>query len=386
MVTPNGILSEYGTTIFSVMSALAVEHGAINLGQGFPDQDGPEDLRRLAAEAIIAGPNQYPLMPGVAELRQAVAAHNRRFYGLEVDWQTEVMVASGATEVLAGAFLGLLDPGDEVVMIEPLYDSYLPMVRRAGGVPRLVRLAPPHWTLPRDELAAAFSPRTKMLLLNSPHNPAGKVFDADDLAFLADLVVRHDAVAVCDEVYEHLVFDGRAHRPLMTFPGMRGRCVRIGSAGKTFSMTGWKVGYATGAPDLIAALCKAHQFTTFTTVPALQLAVAAGLGKEDAYFDTLAAEQQAKRDRLAASLARAGFDVLPTAGTYFLTAGFRPLGFDGDDVAFCRHMTIDAGVTAMPVSAFFQGGAVRDYVRFCFCKRDQVLDAAGERLERFFKG
>jgi len=386
MVSPNSILSEYGTTIFSVMSALAVEHGAINLGQGFPDEDGPADIREKAAELVMRGPNQYPLMPGVAELRQAVAAHNARFYGLEVDWQSEVMVASGATEVLAGCFLGLLDAGDEVVMIEPLYDSYLPMVRRAGGVPKLVRIEPPEWKLPREQLAAAFSERTKMILLNSPHNPAGKVFDADDLAFIADLVIQHDAIAVCDEVYEHLVFDGRAHRPLMTLPGMRERCIRIGSAGKTFSMTGWKVGYATGSPDLIAAVCKSHQFTTFTTVPALQLAVAYGLAKDDSYFDGLMAEQQAKRDRLAAAVEKAGFKVLPTEGTYFLTVDFRPLGFDGDDVDFCRHMTTEAKVTAMPVSAFFQKGDVRDFVRFCFCKRDEVLDEAGARMIRFFQG
>ena len=291
----NAILSGYGTTIFTVMSALAQEHGAINLGQGFPDEEGPEDIRRAAADAVMTGPNQYPPMLGVPDLRQAVAEHNLRFYGLEVDWRTEVMVTSGATEALADCFLGLIEPGDEVVLIEPLYDSYLPMVRRAGGVPKLVRIEPPDWTLPRAALKAAFSARTKLIVLNSPHNPAGKVFDADELAFIAGLVRDHDAYAVCDEVYEHLVFDGRAHVPLMTLPGMRDRCLRIGSAGKTFSATGWKVGYVTAAPAALTAVAKAHQFLTFTTPPDLQKATAYGLRRGDDYFDGLAAAPRRSR-------------------------------------------------------------------------------------------
>ncbi len=386
MKPANPILSEYGTTVFTVMSALAVEHGAINLGQGFPDEDGPEDVRRAAAAAVTDGPNQYPPMMGLPELRRAVAEHNGRFYGLDVDWQQEVMVTSGATEALAACFLGLLEPGDEVVLIEPLYDSYLPMVRRAGAVPRLVRMEPPDWALPREALAAAFSARTKLVVVNSPHNPAGKVFDADELAFIAELVLAHDAVAVCDEVYEHLVFDGGAHVPLMTLPGMRGRCLRIGSAGKTFSMTGWKVGYVTAAPALLTAAAKAHQFLTFTTPPHLQTAVAYGLAKEDRYFGALAGAMQAKRDRLAAGLDSCGLDVLPSAGTYFLTVDFRPVGFNGDDVAFCRHITVEAGVTAVPVSAFYQDGDVDHFARFCVCKRDEVLDEAVARLARHFAG
>jgi len=386
MKPANSVLSGYGTTVFTVMSALAVEHGSINLGQGFPDEEGPEDIRRVAAEAVMAGPNQYPPMMGIPELRQAVAARNRRFYGLDVDWQTEVMVTSGATEALGDCFLGLIEPGDEVVLIEPLYDSYLPMVRRAGGVPKLVRVEPPAWTLPRADLERAFSERTKLLVLNSPHNPAEKVFDADELAFIAELLERHDAYAVCDEVYEHLVFDGAAHVPLMTLPGMRERCLRIGSAGKTFSATGWKVGYITAAPALMAAVAKAHQFVTFTTAPNLQKATAYGLGKEDAYFQGLAADQQRKRDRLAAGLAAAGFEVLPSAGTYFLSVDIRSVGFNGDDEAFCRHITTEAGVTAVPVSVFYQEADIDHFARFCFCKQDSLLDEAAHRLQRHFAG
>lgn len=352
--TGNSILAEYGTTVFTVMSALAAEHGAINLGQGFPDTEGPEDIRRVAAEALMAGPNQYPPMLGLPALRQAVAEANRRFYGLEVDWRTEVMVTSGATEALADCFLGLIEPGDEVVLIEPLYDSYLPMVRRAGGVPILVRMEPPDWALPRRALEAVVSNRTRMVVLNSPHNPSGKVFDDDELCFLARLIAEHDMIAVCDEVYEHLVFDGRRHVPLMTLDGMRERTLRIGSAGKTFSATGWKVGYITAAPALLAAVAKAHQFVTFTTPPNLQTAAAFGLRQGDGYFRGLAAGMQAKRDRLAAGLAAAGFAVLPSAGTYFLTVDIRSVGrsvgFAGTDEAFCRHITTEAGVTAVPMA------------------------------------
>ena len=287
-------------------------------------------------------------------MREAVAVHNRRFYGLDVDWPTEVMVTSGATEALADGFLGLIEPGDEVILIEPLYDSYLPMVRRAGGVPKLVRMEPPDWALPRAELEAAFSNKTKLIVVNSPHNPSGKVFDREELVFLAELVEAYDAYALCDEVYEHLVFDGLDHVPLMTLPGMRERCLRIGSAGKTFSATGWKVGYVTGAPALLTAAAKAHQFVTFTTPPNLQAAAAYGLRKPDDYFEALASSQQAKRDRLGAGLKAAGFDVLESQGTYFLTVDIRSAGFNGTDEEFCRHITVEAGVAAVPVSAFYQ--------------------------------
>ena len=377
----NALLSSTGTTVFTVMSALAVQHGAINLGQGFPDYEGPEPVLRAAADALLDHRNQYPPLTGVPELRQAVAEANRRFYGLEIDPLSEVVVTSGATEAITACLMAVLDPGDECVLIEPLYDTYLPVVRMLGAIPKLVRLTPPKWELPRAELAAAFGPRTKAILLNSPMNPAGKVFTAAELAFIADLVQRHGAYAVCDEVYEHLTFDGWSHIPLMTLPGMRERCMRISSAGKTFSLTGWKVGYVTADRSLAPNVAKAHQLLTFTTPPNLQRAVAVGLGMDDAYFAGLSTALQAKRDRLAAGLSALGFGVLPTQGSYFVTADFRPLGFAGDDVAFCRHITEAAKVTAIPVSAFYAGeGAPTHYARFAFCKADAVLDEALGRL------
>jgi N-succinyldiaminopimelate aminotransferase len=268
-------------------------------------------------------------------------------------------------------------------LIEPLYDSYLPIVRLAGGIPKLVRLAPPHWELPRAELAAAFSAKTKAIVLNSPMNPIGKVFSEDELTFIAGLVERYDAYAVCDEVYEHLIFDGHKHMPLMSLPGMRERCLRIGSAGKTFSLTGWKVGYVTAAPALLQAAVKVHQFLTFTTPPNLQRAVAYGLGKDESYFSGLAAELQRKRDFLAAGLKKIGFHVpQPPQGSYFISADFTPFDFNGDDVAFCRFLTADIGVAAIPVSAFFEGNGPATFARFAFCKQDNVLEEALQRLAR----
>jgi len=382
----NQMLSAMGTTVFTVMSALATQHRAINLGQGFPDTDGPADVLQAAADALWDGRNQYPPLTGVPELREAVARANHRFYGLEVNAATEVVVTSGATEAITACLMALLNPGDEVVLIEPLYDTYLPVVRMLGAIPRLVRLTPPKWELPRAELAAAFGPRTKAILLNSPMNPSGKVFTAAELAFIADLLVKHDAYAVCDEVYEHLTYDGWRHIPLMTLPGLRDRCLRVGSAGKTFSLTGWKIGYVTSAPGLSAIVAKAHQNLTFTTPPNLQRAVAVGLGKDDAYFAGLASALAAKRDRLSAGLAGIGFTVLPAMGSYFVTADFSRLGFAGDDVAFCRHITEQAGVTAIPVSAFYEGQAPGHYARFAFCKQDALLDEAVARLARHFQG
>jgi aspartate/methionine/tyrosine aminotransferase len=385
MKTPNALLAATGTTIFTVMSALATRHGAINLGQGFPDTDGPEDVRRAAADALMDGRNQYPPLTGVPELREAVAAHNRRFYGLTPDPATDIVVTSGATEALTACMMALLNPGDEVVVIEPVYDTYLPVIRMLGAVPRIVRLSPPRWELPRAELAAAFGPRTKAIMLNTPMNPTGKVFTAAELAFIADLLARHDAYAICDEVYEHLTFDGWRHMPLMTLPGMAERCLRVGSAGKTFSLTGWKVGYVTAPTVLAALVAKAHQNLTFTTPPNLQRAVAVGLAKDDAYFRALADDLQARRDVLATGLAEIGFGVLPAMGSYFVTADFAPLGFAGDDVAFCRAITEQAGVAAIPVSAFYdQPGAPTHYARFAFCKRPEVLEAALARLRTHF--
>lgn len=385
MKAGNAILSSYGTSVFEVMSQLARANEAVNLGQGFPDGNGPPDVVEVAADYLKNGLNQYPSMLGIPELRQAVARHNKRFYGLDVDWATEVLVTSGGTEALASALLGLIEPGDEVILVEPLYDSYLPIVRRAGGVPKLVRLQPPDWALPREALAAAFSDRTKLILFNTPMNPCSKVFSLDELQFIAGLLLRHDAFAVVDEVYEHLVYDGQKHVPLLTLPGMRDRVVRIGSAGKTFSLTGWKVGYLTAAPSVLVPIVKAHQFITFTTPPNLQKAVAYGLEKEDAYFDGLCAGMEARRDRLAKGLAEVGFEVLHCAGTYFITTDFRPLGFNGDDVAFCKWLTTEAKVACVPVSAFYEGGGISHFARFAFCKDEATIDEAIARLKRHFR-
>ncbi|MCB5944011.1 aminotransferase [Acidocella sp. KAb 2-4] len=383
MKPANTLLAQTGTTIFTVMSALAMQHGAINLGQGFPDTEGPEDVVRAAAAALLDQRNQYPPLTGTPELRQAVAAANARFYGLSIDPDSGVCVTSGATEAITACLMALLNPGDEVVLIEPLYDTYLPVVKLLGAIPRLVRLEPPGWALPRAELAAAFGPKTKLLLLNSPMNPTGKVFTQEELDFIAGLLRQHDAYAVCDEVYEHLVFAGARHMPLMTLPGMAERCLRIGSAGKTFSLTGWKVGYVSGPAALISLVAKAHQNLTFTTAPNLQRAVAYGLGKPDEYFAGLAGALQAKRDLLDTGLRRLGFATLPANGSYFITADFSSLGFAGDDVAFCRAITEQAGVTAIPVSAFYVDAPPRHYARFAFCKQDEVLQAALQRLERW---
>ncbi len=384
MKPTNPLFTGLPTTVFEVMSRLAAETGAINLGQGFPDVDGPEEIRRAAAEALMAGPNQYPSMMGIPALRQAVADANRRFHGLEVDWQSEVMVTSGATEAIADAILALVEPGDEVVLIEPLYDCYLPMVRQAGGIPKLVRITPPTWELDPEALAAAFSGRTKAILLNTPMNPAGKVFTRAELELIAGLCLEHDAYVIADEVYEHLVFDGRRHLTPMALPGMRDRVVRIGSAGKTFSLTGWKIGYITAAPNLLAPIAKAHQFVTFTTPPDLQAAVALGLGFGDDYFQRFVADLEAKRDRLSAGLARLGFEVLDCAGTYFVTTDTRPLGI-GDDREAAMRMTREAGVAAVPLSAFYASDPPTEFIRFCFCKRDAVLDEALDRLARFLR-
>ncbi len=380
----NSILAGFGTTVFEVMSRLAIEHKTINLGQGFPDEEGPAGMLAALDDATRKFPNQYPPMMGVSELRQAVAAHDRRFYGLEVDWQSEVMVCSGATEALAASILALVEPGDDVVLFEPLYDSYLPMVKRAGGNPRLVRLEPPDWRIPWEALEAAFTDKTKCILFNTPMNPTGKVFNRDELTTLAALLEKFDCYAICDEVYEHLVFDGRSHVPLITMPGMRERCVRIASAGKTFSMTGWKVGYITAAASLLGIIAKAHQFLVFTTPPNLQRAVAFGLEHEQNWYTQLGRNLQAKRDLLEGGLIAVGFDVLPCHSTYFMNADFRSLGHDDTDVDFCRYLTLEAGVTAVPVSALYASDDIDHLVRFCFCKRDEVLNAAIDRLSAHF--
>ena len=375
----NPIFSELETTIFEVMSRLARETGAVNLGQGFPDDPGPLDVRQKAAEAVVEGWNQYPPMLGLPELRQSISAHYRHWQGLDFDPDSEVMVTSGATEALAGALLALIRPGDEVVLFEPMYDAYLPLVLRAGGVPRFVTLTPPHFRITEEALAAAFSEKTRVVLFNNPLNPTATIFPDEDLALLARFCVRHDAVALCDEVWEHVVFDGRRHRPLIACEGMRERCVKVGSAGKIFNLTGWKVGFVMAAPHILRVLAKAHQFVTFTTPPNLQVAVAYGLAKEDAHFETMRTDFTRARDRLTTGLGDLGFSVIPAEATYFVNIDIAPLG-EADDVAFCRRLVLDHGVAAIPVSAFYAQGSVRNIVRFCFAKRDATLDAALERL------
>ncbi|HEV2556632.1 MAG TPA: aminotransferase [Bosea sp. (in: a-proteobacteria)] len=375
----NPIFSALSTSVFEVMSQLARETGAVNLGQGFPDDPGPLDVRRKAAEAVVDGWNQYPPMMGLPELRQATATHYQHWQGLDLDPGSEIMVTSGATEAIAGALMALVSPGDEVVLFEPMYDAYVPLVRRAGGIPKFVTLRPPHFGLSEEALAAAFSPRTKVVLFNNPLNPTATIFSATDLDLLADFCIRHDAVAICDEVWEHVVFDGRRHVPVLGRPDMRERTVKISSAGKIFSLTGWKVGLVMAAPPLMKVLAKAHQYITFTTPPNLQTAVAYGLGKEDGYFESMRADFQRSRDRFAQGLTGLGFSVLPSVGTYFLNVDIAPLG-ESDDVAFCRKLVMENGVAAIPVSAFYDQAAVKTVVRFCFAKRDATLDAALERL------
>jgi N-succinyldiaminopimelate aminotransferase len=376
----NPVFADLPVTVFEVMSRLAREHGAVNLGQGFPDDPGPEDVRRKAAEAVVDGWNQYPPMMGLPELREAIAAHYRHWQGLTFDPDREVMVTSGATEAIAGCLFALIEPGDEVVLFQPLYDAYLPLVRRAGGIPRFVRLEPPHWRFSEETLARAFSPRTKVVLFNNPLNPAGTVFAREDLELLARFCERFEAIAVCDEVWEHVVFDGRRHGPLIAVPGMRERCVKIGSAGKIFSLTGWKVGLVCAAPDLMRVLAKAHQFLTFTTPPNLQAAVAYGLAKADGYFTTMRRDFQRSRDRFADGLRVLGFPVLECQGTYFLNIDLKPLGLNEDDENFCRRLVAEHKVAAIPMSAFYADDPIRSVVRFCFAKRDQTLDSALERL------
>lgn len=380
MRSVNPVYASFGTSIFESMSRLAREHGAVNLGQGFPDDRGPVDVLERAARLIMEGPNQYPPMLGLPELRQAVAAQEKRFHGVDVEWDRETIVTSGATEALAASLLALVEPGDEVVLIEPCYDAYLPLVLRAGGVPRFVSLRPPHWRIEREDLAAAFGPKTKAVLVNNPMNPTGRVFSREELALIGEFACGTDAYVIADEVYEHIVFDGARHVSLLSVEGLRERTIKIGSAGKTFSLTGWKVGYATAAPPILALLARAHQFLTFTTPPNLQAAVAFGLSKPDAYFAGLAQTMQRRRDRFVAGLERSGLVPLPCEGTYFAGIDLVASGIEADDEGFCREIVEEHGVAAIPVSAFYTAQPVRSVVRFCFAKNDQILDEALGRL------
>jgi N-succinyldiaminopimelate aminotransferase len=372
-----------GSTIFAEMSALAVATGSVNLGQGFPDTDGPREIAQAAADAILDGRgNQYPPGPGVPELRQAVAEHQRRFYGLGFDPDTEVLVTAGATEAVAAALLALVEPGDEVIAFEPYYDSYAACVALAGGVRVPVTLRPPAFRPDLDALRAAVTPRTRLILLNSPHNPTGSVFTRDELAAIAGLACERDLLVVADEVYEHMVYAGE-HVPIGSLPGMRERTVSISSAGKTFSFTGWKIGWVTATAELVAAVRAVKQFLTFVSGGPFQYAIAQALRMPDAYFTGISADLRVKRDLLCAGLAEAGFAVYPPEGTYFVTTDIRPLS-DADGVQFCRDLPRQAGVVAIPSAVLYDDQeAGRTQVRFAFCKRPEVLQDALARIEKW---
>ena len=381
----NERLVEFGTTIFAEMSALALATGAINLGQGFPDTDGPREVADAAVAAIRAGHNQYPPGLGIADLRLAVAEHQKRFYNLDFDPDTEVLITAGATEAIAAVMLSLLEPGDEVVLFEPYYDSHIAGIAMAGAERRLVTLRPPHYRFDPDELAAAIGPRTRMIVVNSPHNPTGKVFDREELELIAELCCQHDLLAVTDEVYEHLAYDGE-HIPLVSLPGMRERTISVSSGGKTFSFTGWKIGWVCAVPELRDAVTTTKQFLTFVNGAPFQHAIAVGLRLGDDYFDGLRANLMARRDQLSDGLAAAGFEVYRPAGTYFVTADVRPLGFD-DGMALCRRLPELCGVVAVPSVVFYDNeDEGRHLVRFAFCKRPEVLDEAVERLAKLGTG
>ncbi len=371
----------FGTTIFAEMSALATRTGAINLGQGYPDTDGPAEVLEAARQAITDGHNQYPPGRGIPELRQAIARHQRDRYGLDFDADTEVLVTAGATEAISATILALCEPGDEVVALEPTYDSYAASIALASAVLRPVTLRAPDFALDLDELRAAIGPRTRLLLINTPHNPTGRVLEADELAGIAALAVEHDLIVVTDEVYEHLVFEGE-HRPLAGFPGMRERTITISSAGKTFAVTGWKIGWACATPELITAITTTKQFLTYVNGAPFQYAVALGLGLPSEVTDGIRDRLRAGRDQLSAGLDAAGLKPFSCQGTYFLTVDAADLGY-ADGLDFCRRLPELCGVVAVPSQVFYlDPGPARSLVRFAFCKRPEVLAAAAERLSQ----
>jgi aspartate/methionine/tyrosine aminotransferase len=377
----NPLFADMPINVFTRMSALAVEHGAVNLGQGFPDFGWPDEVVARAAEALVSGSNQYAPMPGLPELRRAVAEHYRAHQGIETE-PACVVVTSGATEALAASLMALIEPGDEVLLFQPLYDAYVPQVLRSGGVPRFVRLTPPDWRISEEALAEAFTPRTKLVVFNNPHNPSSRVFGADELGLLAEACVRHDAIALADEVWEHVVFDGRAHLPLAGFPGMAERTVKVGSAGKIFSLTGWKVGWVVAPPALAGPISKAHQFLTFATAPNLQSAVAYGLGLDEDYFSGMRGNFAGARDVLVSGLEQAGFATLAAEGTYFVGVDLPASGIDVGDRHFCERAVREAGVAAIPLSAFYAQDPVTSVVRLCFAKRPETLAAGVERMAK----
>ncbi|HEY0625994.1 MAG TPA: aminotransferase [Allosphingosinicella sp.] len=377
----NPLYETLPTSIFAHMSGLAAEHGAVNLGQGFPDFGWPQDVVESAAQALLNGSNQYAPMTGLPALREAVADHYRQYQGLVVE-NGDVIVTSGATEALASAIMALVSEGDEVVLFQPLYDAYVPLVRRAGGVPKFVRLTPPDWRITEGALAEAFSERTRLVIFNNPQNPAARVFGEDELRIIADACVRSDVIALSDEVWEHLVFDGRRHVPLASLPGMAERTVKVGSAGKIFSMTGWKIGWIVAPQALALPISKAHQYLTFATAPNLQSAVAYGLGKDTDYFETMRSDFARARDVFLRGLEEAGYAALPVEGTYFVCVDLAASGIGVDDVTFCERAVRECGVAAIPVSAFYDENKVRSVIRLCFAKQPETIEKGLEGLRR----
>tara|TARA_B100000965_G_scaffold345290_1_gene315984 strand:- start:1072 stop:2253 length:1182 start_codon:yes stop_codon:yes gene_type:complete len=373
-------MREFGETIFAEMSALAVKTGAINLGQGFPDTDGPQEIAELAITAIRDGHNQYPPGLGIKKLRDAISHHQMRFYGLEFDPETEVLVTAGATEAIAASLLALCEQGDEIITFEPYYDSYAASIALAGGVRRVVTLNTPEYTFSIDDLEELINVKTKAILLNSPHNPTGKVFTHNELSQIANLCIEHDLVAICDEVYEHLVFEGQ-HIPLIQYPGMRDRTIQISSAGKTFSFTGWKIGWVCAQPALLDTVRTAKQFLTYVNGAPFQHAIAEALNLSDHYFENFLEDMRVKRDCLSQGLEKAGLTTFTPQGTYFVTADIEKLGYE-DGKQFCLDLPVQCGVVAVPNVVFYDNKDLGStLIRFAFCKKLDVLEEAVERLQ-----
>jgi N-succinyldiaminopimelate aminotransferase len=376
-------LRPFGTSIFTEMTNLANANGAVNLSQGFPDFEGPKEVRARAAEAIMRGPNQYCPSIGIPLLRQAIARKMKRFYGLDVDPETEVTVTAGSTEGICATLLAILEPGDEVILLEPTYDRYPPLACLAKAGIRYVSLNLPDFTLPKEALTRAFNPSTKAIIINTPHNPCGKVFTVEELSFIASLCEKYEAYAIGDEVYEHLVYDGRKHVTLLAVPGLRHRAFSISSTAKTLSLTGWKQGFVVAAPELSRAARMSHQFITFCGQSALQEGVALGIDSSESYYEQFLADYTRKRDLLCDGLRQLGFQVFAPEGTYYALVDIRSLGFE-DDIAFCRMLPEKAGVAAIPCSAFyFSNSPATHLVRFAFCKRDETLQEALRRLKNW---
>jgi N-succinyldiaminopimelate aminotransferase len=378
-------LRPYGTSIFTEMSALARAHNAVDLSQGFPDFDGPEAIRKVAADAIMRGPNQYVPTQGIPELRRAIAGKMKRFYNVDVDEENEVTVTSGATEGLCATILGLLEPGDEVILIAPAYDAYPPLVSLAGGHTRYISLEGPDFRLPRKKLEDTFGPKTRAIVLNNPQNPCGKVFTCDELDYIGALCKKYDAFAIGDEVYEHIVFDGRMHVTLLNVPDLRDRAFVVSSTAKTFSMTGWKTGYVIASPHLTRAVRMSHQFITFCGNPAMQKAMTFAINLPDSYYETLLADYTRRRAWLCEALQDAGFHVLQPEGTYYVIADISSVGFN-NDIDFCRMLPAEAGVAAIPCSYFWENRCRgKKLVRFCFCKKDETLKEGISRIKEWLK-